>query len=75
MRGFGTDDAAPVGEVTASEMRAIAVAEGFPAGSMGPKVEAVIRFAELADGTGIITSLTHIAEALAGRTGTRVVPG
>lgn len=75
VRGYGTDHAAPIGEVTASQMRVIAADEGFPSGSMGPKVEAVLRFVELADGTGIITSLAHLADALAGGTGTRVVPG
>ena len=47
----------------------------FPAGSMGPKVEAVTRFAERAGGTGIITSLARIALAIEGHLGTRVVPG
>jgi carbamate kinase len=55
-------------------MRKIAAAEHFAAGSMGPKVEAVTRFAERTGGTGVITSLHSIAEAVAGRAGTRVVP-
>jgi carbamate kinase len=41
---------------------------------MGPKVEAVTRFVEAVGGTGIITSLTRLGEALAGTAGTRVVP-
>jgi carbamate kinase len=72
--GFGTPDAQPVGEVTAPELRAIAREQQFAAGSMGPKVEAVLRFAESTSGTGIITSLAQIGEALAGTAGTRVVP-
>jgi carbamate kinase len=72
---WGTPHARPIGEVTAREMRAIARDQGFAAGSMGPKVEAVTRFAERAGGTGIITSLARIALAIDGHLGTRVVPG
>jgi carbamate kinase len=72
---FGTDRARPVGQVSAAELRGIAQEQQFAAGSMGPKVEAVIRFAESQRGTGIITSLAQIGEALAGTAGTRVVPG
>jgi carbamate kinase len=72
---FGTESQRPLGEVTASELRAIAAQQHFAAGSMGPKVEAVVRFVEAGSGIGIITSLARIGEALAGSTGTRVVPG
>jgi carbamate kinase len=71
--GYGTDHEAPVGEVGAAEMRAIAERERFAAGSMGPKVEAVTRFAEQG-GTGVITSLQRIGDAVVGGAGTRVVP-
>jgi carbamate kinase len=72
--GYGTDHAEPIGEVSAARMRAIAEAEHFAAGSMGPKVEAVTRFVERTGGTGVITSLHSLADAVEGRTGTRVVP-
>ncbi len=72
---WGTSYAKPIGEVTAAEMRSIAHDQGFAAGSMGPKVEAVTRFAEQGDGTGIITSLGRIAQAIEGHLGTRVVRG
>lgn len=71
---WGTAHARPIGEVTVSEMRAISRDQGFAAGSMGPKIEAVTRFAEHSGGTGIITSLTRIAQAIEGHIGTRVVP-
>lgn len=71
--GYGTDHEAPVGETPAAEMRAIAERERFAAGSMGPKVEAVTRFAERG-GTGVITSLVRIGDAVADGAGTRVVP-
>lgn len=72
--GFGTDQEEPIGEVSAEQLRRIAAEQGFAAGSMGPKVEAVIRFAERAGGIGVITSLHSITAALDAHTGTRVVP-
>jgi carbamate kinase len=74
MTDFGTDQARPIGEVTASQLRAIAEQQEFAAGSMGPKVEAVVRFAESGGRLGIITSLARIGEAISGTTGTRVRP-
>lgn len=70
--GWGTPDARPVGGVTTSEMRAISAEQHFASGSMGPKVEAITRFAERTNGTGIITSLPRISDAVDGRVGTRV---
>lgn len=71
---WGTPYAKPIGTVTADEMRCIAEDQGFAAGSMGPKIEAVTRFAEAGHGTGIITSLPRISQAIEGHLGTRVVP-
>ncbi|CAN5150342.1 carbamate kinase [soil metagenome] len=73
--GWGTDEARPLGELSAARMRELAAAGHFAAGSMGPKVEAVTRFTEHTHRTGIITSLPQITDAVAGRVGTRVVAG
>jgi carbamate kinase len=72
--GYGTDRAAPLGEVTVTELRGVAGREHFAAGSMGPKVEAVLRFVERTRHTGVITSLANITRAVVGDAGTRVVP-
>lgn len=72
--GFGTPQAEPVGAVGVSEIRRLASTGAFGVGSMGPKVEAVARFAAHTGRTGVITSLPHIGAAVAGRTGTRVGP-
>jgi carbamate kinase len=40
---------------------------------MGPKVEAVTRFVERTGGTGAITSLDLLSDAVGGTAGTRVV--
>lgn len=71
---WGTENEKPIGDVTTEEMRAIATEQGFAAGSMGPKVEAVTTFAESGTGIGVITSLAKIAAAVDASAGTRVVP-
>ena len=71
---YGTAQARSLGETTTSQMRALAADGHFAAGSMGPKVEAVTRFAERTGRTGVITSLPQIHAAVAGNGGTRVVP-
>ena len=70
-RGLGHPDARPLGEISASELRALAAEGHFAGGSMGPKVDAACRFAE-AGGRAVITSLHRIADALAGTAGTIV---
>ena len=71
--GFGTPNARPLGAVTVAELRAHADAGEFTSGSMGPKVEAVLRFVAAGGRMGSITSLSLIAEAVVGRAGTVVV--
>jgi carbamate kinase len=68
--GFGTPDARPIRHATASELRARA----FPAGSMGPKVEAASRFVEATGRTAAIGRLDAAEALLAGETGTTVTP-
>ena len=68
---FNTPDQKALGRITAAEAKQY-VAEGhFAPGSMLPKMQAAIRFAESKAGRkAIITSLYKAEEALAGRTGT-----
>jgi carbamate kinase len=50
-------------------------AEGhFLAGSMGPKIEAAVRFVKWSGKEAIITSLDKALEAVLGKTGTHIVP-
>ena len=70
---YGTPEQQALGTLTAAEMRALAAAGHFKAGSMGPKVEACLRFAE-AGGEAVIASLTEVEEALAGSAGTHILP-
>ena len=55
--------------VTAGELRA----ERFPAGSMGPKVDAAMRFAEATGKRAAIGSLVEIQQIVAGTAGTQIV--
>jgi len=64
MVDFGTPNARPLGRVTAAELRAHAAAGQFARGSMGPKVDAVLRFVEGGGTRAVITSLDHIADAV-----------
>ena len=68
--GYGTSAARPIHRATPADLRAL----GFPAGSMGPKVEAVCRFVELTGGTAAIGSLRDVDAILAGKAGTIVTP-
>jgi carbamate kinase len=66
MVDFGTPAARPLGAVTAAELRAHAAAGQFARGSMGPKVEAALRFVDQGGARAVITSLEHIADAVRG---------
>jgi carbamate kinase len=64
MVDFGTSRARPLGRVTTAEMRAHAAAGQFARGSMGPKVEAALRFLDSGGRRAVVTSLEHIADAV-----------
>jgi carbamate kinase len=66
MIDFGQPSARPLGRVTVAELREHAAAGQFARGSMGPKVEAALRFVESGGSRAVITSLEHIADAVSG---------
>jgi carbamate kinase len=72
--GFGSEGQRDLGRVSLAELRRLAEAGEFASGSMGPKVEAVIRFVAAGGRRGVITSLAHITDALDGGYGTVVDP-
>lgn len=74
LRDFGKATAAPIGEVTVAEAQRLAAEGHFLPGSMGPKVASAIKFVEEGGARAIISSLDKAVEALAGRTGTIIVP-
>lgn len=68
-RSFGRPDATPLPTLTAAQARELAATGEFPAGSMGPKIEAALDF--LASGSRVlVTALPRLSDALAGRCGT-----
>ena len=71
--GFGTDQQQELEEVTVKQLRDYRAQGHFPAGSMGPKVDAAIRFIEGGGQRVIIAHLEQAREALAGKAGTHVV--
>jgi carbamate kinase len=66
MADFGKPSARPLGQVTAAELRELAAEGQFARGSMGPKVDAALRFLDAGGTRAVITSLEHIADAVAG---------
>ena len=68
--GYGTAGAQPIRRATVAQLRAMP----FPAGSMGPKVEAACRFAEATGRAAAIGRLDAAADLLAGTAGTTVAP-
>ena len=67
----GTPFAKPLRNISPDELRRHFAGGHFPPGSMGPKVLAACQFAD-SGGTAIITSADALADAIAGRAGTRV---
>ncbi|MGD7733104.1 carbamate kinase [Propionibacteriaceae bacterium G57] len=73
--GWGTPEAREVGVVTLAEMEQIAAEGHFASGSMGPKVEAALRFVRAGGPKSVITALDNITAAVTQDSGTVVVPG
>lgn len=71
---FGKPTQRGLARVGVSTLRRHLADGQFPAGSMGPKVEAAIRFIEGGGRRAIITSLDTALPALHGETGTHIVP-
>ena len=60
--------------ITATEAARYLADGEFPKGSMGPKIEAAIRFLERGGQEVLITTPASLERAIAGETGTRIVP-
>jgi carbamate kinase len=71
---FRQPDERWVDRMAIDEARSYLAAGEFPRGSMGPKVEAAIRFLERGGEEVLITTPAALERAIAGETGTRIVP-
>jgi carbamate kinase len=73
-RDYGTPLAAPIPQMTAGEARRLRQAGHFHDGSMGPKIEASLELLQAGGESVLITSPERLADALAKRAGTWIVP-
>ena len=62
--GWGTPEAKPLERVTLAELEEYAAEGHFASGSMGPKVDAAMRFVRSGGRRSIITSLDQITDAV-----------
>jgi len=69
---FGTPRQRAVDRMTVAEARGHLADGQFPPGSMGPKIQAAVQFIEGGGESAVVTSLERIADAVAGRAGTRI---
>ncbi len=70
---FGKPDQRALDKLTIEEAQKYLDEGHFPRGSMGPKIEASIRFVKETGREALITDMAKLKEALEGRTGTRIV--
>jgi carbamate kinase len=71
-RDFGKPTETPLCELDVATARALLAAGQFPPGSMGPKIDAAVRFVEAGGRQVLITRAESLADALEGKTGTLV---
>lgn len=71
-RGYGTDDTRPVERMTVAEAERLLAAGEFAAGSMGPKIQAAMRFVEGGGERALIGDLEKAFEVLTAGAGTTI---
>ena len=71
---FGQANQKNLETVRLSEMRKYLDEGHFPAGSMGPKIQAAVRFLENGGEMVVITSFNNAGKAVHGEAGTRILP-
>ncbi|MBS3783564.1 MAG: carbamate kinase [Anaerolineae bacterium] len=71
---FGQPDQRQIDEMTVAEAKQYIEEGHFAAGSMLPKIKAIVWFLEQGGREALITNPENIARALRGETGTRIVP-
>ncbi|HVT43476.1 MAG TPA: carbamate kinase [Thermoanaerobaculia bacterium] len=71
---FGQPNETLLSQMTVPEAETYLAEGHFPAGSMGPKIEAAISFVRASGQEVLITDVDHLREGLEGETGTRIVP-
>jgi len=72
---FGRANERTLGAVTLEEIETLQAEGHFPPGSMGPKIEAVVRFLRAGGRRALITNPESLPQAIDGRAGTHFVGG
>ena len=70
---YGTPQQRLLTRLTPRQAGELLDAGHFPAGSMGPKVDAVMQFTEATGNRGVICHLEDIEKTIAGEAGTEIV--
>jgi len=70
---YGTTAQRELKEVSHEELLKYQAEGQFPPGSMGPKIEAALRFLNRRGGSVVLTDAVHLREAMEGGAGTRIV--
>lgn len=71
---FGTPQQRPLDRITVAEARQYIQEGHFAPGSMRPKIEAIVAYLEAGGKAALITNPENIERALAGETGTWILP-
>jgi carbamate kinase len=69
---FGKPSQRFLDHLTIAEAKKHLAAGQFPAGNMGPKIEAAVDFLEHGGERVVIADLEHLVPAVAGKAGTRI---
>jgi carbamate kinase len=72
VKDFGKSSAAPLAEMDVEVARSMLAEGQFPPGSMGPKIDAALRYIEAGGREVLITRAESLEAALEGKTGTRI---
>ncbi|MBP1647559.1 MAG: carbamate kinase [Bacteroidetes bacterium] len=70
---YGKPSQRPLDLLTADECRRYLQEGQFPAGSMGPKITAALKFLERGGKDAVITNSGHLVDAVEGKAGTHIV--
>ncbi|MGD8299002.1 MAG: carbamate kinase [Desulfobacterales bacterium] len=70
---WGSADQKMLRKVSQAEMEKYVQQGQFPAGSMGPKVDAIMQFTAATGNRGVICQLSDIEKAIAGEAGTEII--
>lgn len=70
---FGTPAERPLDRMTMAEARRYLKEGQFPAGTMGPKIEAIVEFLDAGGERAVVADMEHLVDGVHGKAGTQVV--